>query len=237
MRLRRVARELTSTGLPFPDALAVALQRWMRRYAPSTVSSMVETARAIQFYRESPAAIVFRAAARASGAAPTPAPSLTVRGIAERIRKDSSEAADAVLLALVSGGARYRSVRELRWGDVENDRITLRWTKTNKKQRPSYFRVPDVAWVRRRLRKYVRRAPQGPWAARPKLFYVKDTQMAAVAPPRALRRAVATELVETSGLEMAAQALGNSARTVAAHYAAAPSAGAARWAGRLCESL
>ena len=121
--------------------------------------------------------------------------------------------------------------------DVENDRITLRWTKTNKKQRPSYFRVPDVAWVRRRLRKYVRRAPQGPWAARPKLFYVKDTQMAAVAPPRALRRAVATELVETSGLEMAAQALGNSARTVAAHYAAAPSAGAARWADRLCESL
>lgn len=235
-RLARVARELQALlPLTLPVACATLLRRW-RSLAPSTTASLMRTLRAVLHYRRHPEALVFRAATRTTGAAPIPATPAPVATWLRRIRSTTGPAADAVLAAAAAGGARYSSVRRLRIGDITSRFIIVRQTKTGRLQQPTFYDMPTSGWIRRRLARYIQQTPSTrDWAARPRLFPASVTAaaMAAVAPPRQLRRAVAAEMVAAGGAGAAAETLANSPRTVRAHYCPTPTEGAGAWGARL----
>ena len=195
----------------------------------------MRTLKAVIFYRAKPEALVFRAAARTTGAAPVPDPPPAFSLLLQRIRRTPGAAADAVLMSAAAGGARYASVRQMKAGDVTPRFLVVRHTKTSRFQFPTVYAWPTAGWIRRRLRPYIQPVPPTrDWTARPRLFpHVTTRAMAAVVPARTLRRAVAAEVVAAGGagaVADAAQTLGNSARTVRGHYCPTPTAGAERWA-------
>lgn len=235
--MRFVQSALDDTGLPFAAAVAACFAKWRRTCASSTTASYMRTARAIAFYSKNPEAMLWRAARRWTGAAPTPSTTWTIAGVLRTVRAERSEAADGVLISLVCGGARYTSVTALRRGDVEVSRITLRFAKTNIYLRPTHYPIPPVGWIRSRLRQYALPTPPDPWPHREKLLRTTPALMSRLVPPRDVRRAVAVAMVKVHGMEKAAETLGNRPCTVAAHYCAAPTAGVAAWTGLLSAHL
>lgn len=231
-RLAAVGRELDGLAhLGRAAACATLLARW-QRLAPATTACYVRTLKALLYYRRRPEQVVFRAAMRTSGAAPVPLEAPPVGELLETLRVTSGPNSDAVLLAAVAGGARFSSVRALRVGDVNEYFVILRQLKTGRAQAPEFFPMPRDGWVRDRLRGYWADEPRGVgWGSRPLLLprEVTPGRMAAVIPPRVLRRAVACFMTARAGTSAAAQCLANTPATVRHHYCPAATDGAAVW--------
>ena len=211
-------------------AAARAAAEW-DRFSPSTRLARVRALRALLYYRTNPLHVLFRAAARTSGAAPIPSPPPPLSTLLQRVRALEGPAADAVLFSLTAGGARFASIRAMRQGDANGRFVILRQTKCGGGQRPIFFPTPRAGWMRARLSRYFMAEPAATfWADRPHLFPgVTDAQMRRVLPARQVRRAAAVALTTAAGSRLAADALGNTPKTVRAHYAPAGSPGAQLW--------
>lgn len=238
LRLKAAIRsELENTGLPWGAAAAVVYLRWREKYASATVAGRVRAIKSLAWEGgwQAEARPVVRASAKWDGAvAAPPGTAVGVADILEKIRRDKSPAATAVLVALSAGGARYASIVRLRQGDVEVGLITLRSEKRARGLAPRRFPWPATPWIRGRLRGLVAPAPAAtPWAMRPVIFECSERDMSKVVGARTLRRAVSKAAVEAVGEKAAAAIVGHTENTMRSFYMGGAPAVARGWAAAL----
>lgn len=229
-RMMATAREWGARWTAARDPVAGAAEMIdecrRRGAASSSVLTKWRCLTAVAFYIGMPTrrlALLGRAVRRSEGVVGA-APAIPPHWLEEIIRKleeTETEAADAVIASVVAGGARYQSVLALRRGDITPEGgVVLRRVKVGAPAVRRYFPPPPGSFMAERLAARGAPEPRGRWAARERVWSpaLTEPMMAAVAPPRSVRQAVAQLAEGALGGEYASAICGHSSTTRATHY-------------------